>query len=194
MLTKDRQRAWSVVVMLALSRLAVGCAASGAEAQSDANAMAACARPTDCMVVPRTCCGSCGAATVSDSVAISRAWAATHRYPCTAGAGCPDCSRRADPTLLATCRAGRCRVFPLARSPLVRCAAESDCGLRAAGCCECGATEFVALRRDRFSAYAQLVCDGTAACGACSAQPPGAIAALCVDGRCRVESIGLDGL
>lgn len=94
-----------------------------------------------------------------------------------------------DPTLLATCEAGRCELVDVqAESPLTSCVDASECRLRLAGCCECGDIlqgQVIAIRTDAEQAYRTLTCDPDAACDACLPNLDGAFDALCLDGTCR---------
>ncbi|MCZ7682880.1 MAG: hypothetical protein M5U28_30400 [Sandaracinaceae bacterium] len=146
----------------------------------------ACASPTDCVVVPRSCCGTCGVASRGDAVALHRELAASARSARCAGTGCPDCTADPDPTLLATCRARRCELVDLLRSPLTRCRTADDCQVRTSACCVCdGTAPYVALASDQDDEYAALVCAPDARCGSCLMTRPSAPIA-CLRGHCRV--------
>lgn len=165
---------------------------SGSTKQARADrARRACEAPTDCVLMPRTCCGRCGAATPDDAVALSARWLEAQReagaITCEGGdEGCPDCFAETASTLVATCRAGRCAVVDLTRSPVTACRGDADCALTLQGCCDCGSPGPIAVRRGRESAYRQLICGvGPTACPACVG-PPLIGTATCVAGHCVV--------
>lgn len=142
-----------------------------------------CTVPADCVVVPQSCCGTCGVATRGDAIAIPRSRASSHRSEvCRDEMACPACAGLSDPTLLATCRAGRCELVDLLDDPaLTGCEVASDCRIRTVDCCECGGRTsrdaVVALRADAESAFSALVCDGSGvACAECApVYPPEAM-------------------
>jgi hypothetical protein len=89
------------------------CAAGARSTPRGVDAVRACTTDDECVVVPRTCCGRCGAATRDDSMAINARWLAEHHgYPCEdRELGCPDCYEHSDPSLSAGCRGGTCVVL-----------------------------------------------------------------------------------
>lgn len=185
-------RAATSTFLLALGLLAA-CASrapapAGEPAAEPPAAMRRCAAPTDCVVVPRTCCGRCGAAVPGDAIAIQEAWLAEHQgYPCEGGEGCPDCFAETEPTLFATCRRSLCAVVDLRATPITACRADADCVVTHAACCSCPASPAIALHRAREPAYRRLRCgSGPVPCLACAAPAPAGVAA-CIDGRCVVR-------
>ena len=152
-----------------------------------------CAMPTDCIVVPASCCGSCGAATRGDSVAVSRARSGEYRTSvCGDELGCPRCFMEQDPTLVATCEAGRCVVVDLQLHGATECADASECHVRAVECCECGATisPSTVIAISDPAAYEALVCDPGMGCAECAPIYPPEYEALCEAGRCVFRGSG----
>ncbi|MBX3276203.1 MAG: hypothetical protein KF729_38475 [Sandaracinaceae bacterium] len=149
----------------------------------------ACRVPSECVVVPASCCGACGAARRGDAVAVSVARADAYRaVACGGDPTCPACFSPPDPTLVATCEADRCVVVDLSRHPASECAASSDCRVRASACCECGATisESTVVAVSNEAAYAALVCDPGTACPECAPVYPAEYGAVCDAGRCAM--------
>jgi hypothetical protein len=140
--------------------------------------------------VPVSCCGTCGTATRGDAIAIARARAGEFRSgACGAGSVCPPCAGTQDPSLLATCQAGRCALVDLLDVPSNACTADADCRVRSVDCCECGGRTgrdgLVAIRVDAEPAFSALVCDGpTVACPECAPVYPSEARAVC-DPRAR---------
>lgn len=149
---------------------------------------ASCSSNSDCIVAPRSCCGSCGAATSTDLIALARGDADAYRNAaCAGGVGCPECASLPDPYLLATCEAGTCVAHDLHGDPLTECASDADCTLRTAECCGCGpqTADSVVAINDARGNYGDLVCETDAACPPCVPFFDG-LAAVCRDGRCGV--------
>lgn len=146
-----------------------------------------CAGPNDCEVRPASCCGSCGAATRADAVALNYAYAATYADAVCTGEGCPLCDAEPDRTLLASCQDGTCVVVDLLLDPATQCTTAEECHVRTADCCECGGStnlsDLVAVSDD--SAFEALVCEPMVGCDTCMPTYP-AIATECVDGHCRL--------
>ncbi|MEZ4338455.1 MAG: hypothetical protein R3B82_17685 [Sandaracinaceae bacterium] len=152
-----------------------------------------CSAPSDCVVVPASCCGSCGAATRGDAIAVATDRASAYRTSaCGADTGCPACFMEPDPTLVATCTAGRCAVVDLAMHAATECTVSADCRVRAAECCECGATitESTVVAVSDGAAYEALVCDPGMGCPECEPLYPDTIGATCEGGRCAIILAG----
>jgi hypothetical protein len=102
--------------------------------------------------------------------------------------GCPACAGQADPTLVATCTAGKCDVVDLTTSPLTACATDTACVVRTIACCECGGPmdqgSLIALNHDMAAQYAALVCDANSSCPDCAPIYPPEALAVCDSGRC----------
>lgn len=174
--------------------LLLACTDSHSPGESDAGARwDECALPSECVVVPASCCGACGVATRGDAIAVHRARVSEHRASvCGDDFGCPACAGVPDPTLVATCDAGRCVVVDLQVHAATECETAGECRVRASECCECGATigpsSVVAVSDG--SAYEALVCDPGMGCPECAPDYPDTLSAICEDARCRVVVSG----
>jgi len=148
----------------------------------------ACEVDTDCIVVPESCCGSCGAATRGDALAMSGDAAGDYLTSVCAGMGCHICYMAQDPTLVATCDAGRCELVDLHEHPVARCSSDADCRLRTRSCCDCGGDTsregLLAVRTDSAAGYVELVCDMGASepCLECAPVYPDEATASCNPG------------
>lgn len=167
--------------------------AGGAAGAGGTAGLAACGRTSECVVVPESCCGTCGMATAGDAIAVAAAKANEHRTAACAGqggGGCPLCAGQEDPTLLATCRSGECALVVLTTDPITECSASTDCRLRTSDCCECGGDTsvagLIAVRADSESTYAEMACDDGQGCPECAPQYPAEASAQCLVGRCTV--------
>jgi len=152
-----------------------------------------CEVSSECVVVPVSCCGSCGAATRGDAIAINSDQAGAHRMSvCGPMGDCPACYMPQDPTLVATCNAGRCEIVDLRDDDIAACAEASDCRIRTKDCCECGGDTsmegLIAIPRESENAYMELVCDEGmfTGCPECAPIYPPEASATCVDGFCAV--------
>jgi len=155
----------------------------------------ACAGPSECIVVPASCCGSCGAATRGDAVAVNVARSSDYRRPMCDGVGCPACFMEQDPSLVATCRAGRCEVADLHTEPAAECSSDGDCRVRTRDCCECGGdvsrAGIIAIATSHIVDYEALVCDPGTACLECAPVYPAEVSAVCSSaGFCDVVWAG----
>lgn len=148
-----------------------------------------CVAATDCTLLPQSCCGSCGAPTPGDMVAVPNDRVDEQRAAaCGEGAVCPGCFMEPDPFLLATCDAGRCQAIDLHADDLTLCTSDADCQLAPRVCCGCGvlgAREVIAFNPERGS-YGELVCDPRADCPPCVPTYEG-VEAGCDAGRCVVR-------
>jgi hypothetical protein len=144
-----------------------------------------CAGPGICTIAARTCCGVCGAPTLSDVVALR--WDRTEEYRngVCGGAGpvpCPACASMENPHLTAVCRASTCAAIDVRLDDVSACASDADCMLRyGTGCCErCGSgseTQLTAFRRDALRVVVRCL-PNEGACPECVATyPPNARAA-----------------
>jgi hypothetical protein len=167
--------------------VALGFAACGGESRDskDASIVGACDVHADCIVVPKSCCGSCGAATPDDSIAVSVKGRDTYqRAACEGVGGCPACAVLVeDPRLLGVCVGKRCEVIRLHDHPTTRCADDTDCEIRTRDCCPCGGEtrpgRLIALRKDAMSAYADLACEPDQGCPECAPIYPPEVTARC---------------
>jgi hypothetical protein len=152
----------------------------------------ACTLSSQCLVRPRSCCGSCGAATRTDVTAINRGNTSNYMLEvCGEEFGCPPCYTAQDPTLVSRCVDNNCAVVDLNALPLTACSVNSDCRVRVTSCCECGGNvqldALIAIRRDSEAEYTRLMCDPMQACDDCVPPYPQGAIGVCYDGRCTVS-------
>lgn len=158
----------------------------GLDAPVVVDAPGGCDVNSQCVIRPESCCGSCGAATADDWIALHVSELDGYAESVCAGTFCPECSRPNDPWLIASCRMGDCVGTDLRLSPLTECAAPSDCTLGPRQCCDCGLLGVegsIAYNPARGSPY-DLICDPDATCPPCV--PTFSVTADCVGGRCVV--------
>lgn len=149
----------------------------------------ACTYNTDCSVVPASCCGFCGVASASDMIAVNNAHVSDYSASvCTGGVGCPACAGQVDNNLVATCESNHCVANDLRTTPVEGCTSDSECRVRAVGCCECGAESegpYIAINASQDGAYQALVCDplsGACATEGCTAYPSFPVARCLIGG------------
>lgn len=153
-----------------------------------------CDQPSECTLADTTCCGTCDTPSLGDVVGVHVS--DVERYEellCRVPEECPPCVvGDPNPNLVATCNVRQCRAVDVARTPVVRCTADTDCRLRTNSCCECDVPPDVghvlALRRDAVPDFLALVCDDTAVCDACAPTYPANLEAFCDAGRCAVRT------
>jgi hypothetical protein len=160
-----------------------GGAGSGASAgQGGTDPWTVCVRNDDCIVVTESCCGSCGAPTRDDGMAINADFRDERWTTQCMGRSCPPCIDPRDPTLIATCEAGTCTLVDLNEHSSTACTANSDCRLRTNDCCECGGgsggESLIAINVNAEAGYAGLVCDD-AGCDKCLPAYPAEATAVC---------------
>lgn len=183
----------TALLLSSLLLVAAGCGEShtAGDAAIDASpGLHSCASPTECELLPESCCGRCGAATPDDMIGVHRDDVAANRdLACMGGTiGCPECAMPQDPFLVATCELRACVARDLHALPLTECAADSDCVLAPHTCCACGVLgidEVVAYNPARGELSA-LICDPGAPCPPC-VPVFGELAAFCESGRCVVR-------
>jgi hypothetical protein len=154
-------------------------------------AWTACTDTADCMLAARTCCVSCGVATLADGIAINQGFASNvYQWLCPGVSPCPAGSACLPPTesIVAVCRGGQCQTVDIRDDSLTACNSASDCRLRwGVSCCEgCGsgdATGLVAVNAENFTPG---VCGNTSApCPACVPSPyPIGWVVRCETGHC----------
>ena len=163
--------------------------------QPDPADFAACQAPSDCIVAPRSCCGSCGAPTRGDAVALAADRAADYRDAACDETGCPACAPLfVDPTLVATCRDRRCELVDLREHEATACSDDSECRVRTPDCCPCGGDtspgRLIGVSSE--NAYANLVCDPEQACDDCLPVYPDEVTLSCnADDRCETHDARL---
>jgi len=164
---------------------------SGTDGTGGTASYGACSMTSECMVRPRDCCGSCGAATRTNAIAINRGNADSYTLAVCENSGCPECYMPQDPTLLGRCEGGACKVVDLRAQPLTACTSNADCRVRTTSCCECGGNvtleALIAIRRDAEAEYQRLACDLSVDCDACLPPYPSGAVASCQEGRCTVS-------
>lgn len=169
---------------------ASGGAGAGGGGAGVGGAWGACTMTSECVVRPQSCCGACGAAIRGDAIAIRVDEQTAYAQTYCSDASCPECFTPQDPTLLATCLAGRCSVADLLALPLTECRSNQDCKLRTTSCCECGGVidtdSIIAIRIDAEADYVRLVCDPVQFCPSCVTPLPWGANPECVGGRCTV--------
>ena len=156
---------------------------------TDAPPSLACDVPSACTLRPASCCGSCGAATPDDMIALPVDEVAAYVAVVCEGIPCPECARPNDPYLVATCAAGACVAVDLHAHSFTECTASSDCTLSPAQCCACGLLgmqETIAHNPAR-GGLGTLICDPEGDCPPC-VPDFGALGAQCDGGRCIVFS------
>jgi hypothetical protein len=181
------------------STAAVGGAAQGGAAQGGAaqggatSSDFACETNQDCTLRAATCCGVCGAPALDDMIALSVDGVDAYaKQVCGTGpAMCPACATMLNPDLFATCDSGACQAVDLTQSEMSACTTASDCTLRAATCCECGASlevwNLVAVAKTSLADYAAAICEPVQACAECMPIYPTAVTLDCVSGHCKLQ-------
>lgn len=152
--------------------------------------LTSCSVNSDCLISPASCCGSCGAATRGDAIALNKNQVTHYSEQVCEGGGCPACYSPQDPMLIATCDAGQCKVVDLLQHPATACQTAADCRLRTNTCCECtGPIDYdqllsIAIGGD--AELAKLICDPVTPCDDCDRlYPP--LALECASGHCRIS-------
>jgi hypothetical protein len=187
-----------------LVALAAGCSDShgtdgGTDGAPDGGGdYSACTLSSECVVVPASCCGSCGAATRGDAIAVNMDELSAYRTSvCGEMMGCPACYMAQDPTLVATCDAGRCEVVDLRAEDLTSCMVDTDCQVRTHDCCECGGDVslegLIALPLASYGDLMDLVCDegSSEPCPECAPVYPMEASGVCDDdNHCAIEWAG----
>jgi hypothetical protein len=191
--------------MRAIAALVLGAACAAACGDDGGDAadggqpdLFSCERSSECIVVPESCCGTCGAPTRGDALAINAAAAPEHtRRVCEDDVGCPACAPLfIDPTLVATCRAGSCELVDLRLHAASECAQDDDCKVRTPDCCECGGDtdpgRLVGVATSAEREYADLVCDPERACPECAPIYPSEVTVECTSaGHCETQDARL---
>jgi len=144
---------------------------------------ASCTANSECVVMPVTCCGTCGQASASDMVGVNRSHISEYRGDRCDVAICPACAGEPDPNLIATCEAGTCRALDVRTDPVSACTVSSDCTLRINTCCMCSFDPPIAIRADGEADFQALVCDGDEVCPECAPAFPN-WAAYCQVNHC----------
>lgn len=145
-----------------------------------------CSVDGQCVVVPETCCGVCGAATPTDMRAVNYQYREQEQaFRCSQGMACPDCEATEFASLTAVCDEGTCRAVDLTQDPMTECTLDEDCHLHTAECCECGGELEWLVSVSDVGAYSELVCEDGAICPACVPDYDSTgMVARCSQGRC----------
>jgi hypothetical protein len=150
----------------------------------------ACAGPGQCTLVPNSCCGPCGDATLAglEPVSVDLADEYTTNI-CPQPSACP-CAYTPNADLFAYCDAGTCTGADVTTHAFSECTAAADCRLRMGmGCCEgCAgdAAELVAVASSAALAMSEQLCAPGMGCPACAPIYPSEWKADCVAGHCAV--------
>ncbi|MCS6799920.1 MAG: hypothetical protein NZ898_15635 [Myxococcota bacterium] len=145
-------------------------AATDAVPGADGAGGLACSGPSECVLLPRTCCGRCGLPTPGDMIALHRSQADAYQREVCDGVACPECAGTPDPYLIATCREGRCVALDLRDEPITSCSRHDECVVATNRCCGCPnehSNNVLAYNPSRGSLHAFL-CDGDVACRPCA--------------------------
>ncbi|MDW8247366.1 MAG: hypothetical protein RMJ84_12410 [Sandaracinaceae bacterium] len=155
-----------------------------------------CSSHDECVIVPASCCGDCGAATVNDFLGVHRDDVeAVRMAACRQNPGCPECIRsHHDAVLFGRCTGdGRCTGINVLELPWTACTDNSDCELRSRDCCACGLIQpehLIAINKNMQRDASAFLCgrppEQDVACLCAQTFPPNHRAA-CVRGRCVVE-------
>ena len=163
------------------------------DAQSDADAppdFLSCVGPGACMLLPKSCCGSCGAATPTDMIGVASSRASAYRAFVCGDSACPACFMEQDPFLQSFCRDGACAPIDLHSDAMTSCTADADCALRYPSCCEpCGGptSGLLSLNKDRIVDYRAEICAPDTVCPKCAVIYPTDRRAACdATGHCSV--------
>jgi len=186
------REATAVALVLSAAIAFVACGGDTTNGGKPQPLVFACESHADCEVVPKSCCGTCGAPTRDDAIAVSNDKRDAYRsLACEDTAGCPACAPLfVDPRLLGLCQGERCELVRLHDHPVAACTEDSECLVRTRDCCECGGEmspgRLIAIRTDGESYYRDLACDPEQACPACEPLYPAEVTARCgVDAFCE---------
>lgn len=144
----------------------------------------------DCVLMPISCCGACGAATRGDAIAVNVDNVTAQRnLACQGDMGCPACAGENQPDLAATCENRQCRLVDLVeRTEITGCTQDFECMLRKPGCCACSeALNTFAIRVDAEPLYQALVCAPDEGCPECEPNFPSNMIATCTAGTCTAS-------
>lgn len=149
----------------------------------------ACDGPGQCVLVPSSCCGSCGTQSLESMTAVHADHTAAYfESLCPDDVACPACAALPNPNLFAYCESGHCVAADAKTHAVSACTADADCRLRlGADCCEpCdgSADQIIAVSLD--NDLKGLVCTPNEGCPKCAVQYPPNAAAWCTGGHCAV--------
>lgn len=148
-----------------------------------------CAKPSECLIRPNSCCAGCDEPNAAGVDAVNASMQDAHYAEvCPVAEICPRCAERPNPSLVATCVNSRCEVLDVENSSFGSCQKPDDCIIRSNRCCECGGGEVsdvIALNVSRVAEYEQEVCDADQGCPECVPSYD-QFEADCVDNQCVV--------
>lgn len=126
----------------------------------------------------------CGVPELGDVRAVGRAERlAMERAP---APECPACETETNPSLFATCEAGRCVAVDLRQDALSACAADEECVVTEPDCCACR-PGWAAVRRGAEADFFRRQCGETPICSPCERhEVPAHLVGRCVEGHCVV--------
>jgi hypothetical protein len=163
-----------------------GAATGGSSGSGGAPNVTGCQVPSDCMLVPSSCC-VCGVPEIGDVTAVNQEGAAEYTQTCGMGPACL-CPTALNPNLVATCASETCRAIDIREHAVSECSDDGECRVRASQCCECGGDtspgSLVAVATGL--GYDELVCDPLGLCTDCAPDYPPEATATCESGRCTV--------
>ena len=150
----------------------------------------ACQAHGDCMIMPLICC-PCGELEPRDVTSINADYAQSFfTKQCGQSVSCPAIAcPTLPPRYIATCIAGLCTAVDLEDHPSTECTQPSDCRVRAAECCECGAITSVGqlVATSDGQAFSELVCEPQTGCPECEGVYPDEATVTCnAEQRCEL--------
>ncbi len=153
----------------------------------------ACEESSECVVMPASCCGNCGAPAPMDMVGVNVSRLSDQRGEACGGGdvACPACAAMPDPHLIATCDVDTCQAIDLRNDPATECSSDSDCRLwvaRCNACVEVADAEIIGV--SDVSRIFDLLCDDGAAPPPCAPVLPDYLEPWCDAGRCAARVIG----
>jgi hypothetical protein len=98
-----------------------------------------CIGHSDCSLVQRTCCPTCGSPPADAYMAVGReGLSPVEAMSCLgdSSAGCPECESGTNPSVYAACIDAQCSVVDV--SEFGSCLIDTDCRLVSKDCCDCG--------------------------------------------------------
>ncbi|HEY4159488.1 MAG TPA: BPTI/Kunitz-type proteinase inhibitor domain-containing protein [Polyangiaceae bacterium] len=154
------------------------------------DAFGTCAIDGDCTLLTQAC--ACEPLDELSLVPVNVTHSAEYTVKYLGNSSCGSCpavsvTAQTSQYFLPVCRTGACAVLDARTTPLTACQSDADCTVRAGlGCCEsCGASHYVAVN---VSADFCLGGAGAEACAACAPTSPSLLYAMCIFGRCQLES------
>jgi hypothetical protein len=154
-----------------------------------------CTTATDCTIVARGCCGTCGVPHLDQVMALRKDAAASYTAAECAGNGaCPPCIPGENPDFQAACIAGQCTPFDLGFYN--GCTVDEECALRPSDCCDpctgpLAEGAFVSVEKGN-TGYDYFVCGGKPAnCNVCPTTYPAGTSAKCdtTTNKCVISTL-----